>query len=222
VSVLDTERVLVLNRLWQAVNIIASRRALTLLFMGHARVLSAAEESWQVWPAKEWLELSHTHPACPRDRWVHTARRPIRLPKIILLNHYAALPIKPVHLSRQAIFERDGYCCQYCGSKLPAAQLNLDHVLPRERGGKMRWENIVTSCISCNSLKSNRTPKEANMRLIKTPRQPKSRPFISYIIGQQIDPAWRDFLEARHEEADVELVATLSAQAQERSLSSVG
>lgn len=199
-------RVLVLNRLWQAVHITIARRALALLSLGHARVLSPYEESWQVWPALEWITQSHRHPTANNDEFVQTVHHPIRVPKIIILNSYDRLPLKQAQLNRESILERDAYRCQYCGKTLPSKQLNLDHVYPRERGGRMSWENIVTSCIPCNSSKGNRTPSEAHMRLLRKPFQPKSRPFVSYIVGQQIQAEWAAFLRSKHEDSSVEII----------------
>ena len=201
-----SSRVLVLNRLWQAVHIICARRALTLLFTGHARVLHGDDETWQVWPADEWISLSHTHKAKGTDLYVHTVRHSVRVPKILLLNDYGEVPLKEVHLNRQSVFERDAYRCQYCGKHCKNHELNLDHVMPKERGGAMSWENIVTSCIPCNTRKSNRTPREANMRLMKKPVAPKSRPFVSYVIGQEVAEEWRNFLHSRHDEVEVEII----------------
>jgi len=194
-----------LNRLWQAVHIVCAKRALSLLFSDHARALHINDDGLQVWPAGEWLDFSEKSKRS-EGIYVQTVNRPIRVPKVLLLNEYSDLPLKEVHLNRQSIFERDGYRCQYCGKQCKSQELNLDHVIPKERGGMLSWENIVTSCIRCNTHKSNRTPKEANMRLMKKPRQPKSRPFVAYIIGQEIDAEWKHFLHTSHEEVAVEII----------------
>ena len=109
-------------------------------------------------------------------------------------------------MNRQAIFERDAYCCQYCGKKFKTHELNLDHVVPKERGGMLTWENIVTSCLVCNTAKANRTPREAGMHLMKKPRQPKSRPFVSYIIGQEMEDDWQHFLYSHQGDVEVEIM----------------
>lgn len=215
-------RVLVLNRLWQAVHIVDARRAVALLFTGHARVLCPSDEAWQVWPAEEWVNLSHTQPARGSDMYLHTVDRAIRVPKILLLNEYGQLPLKEVHLNRQSIFERDGYRCQYCGRVCKTHELNLDHVLPKERGGQLTWENIVTSCLACNTQKANRTPHEADMRLLKKPRQPKSRPFVSYIIGQEIEDEWHSFLQSTNDQTEVEIIPSEKELAQLKEFAVVG
>jgi 5-methylcytosine-specific restriction endonuclease McrA len=199
-------RVLVLNRLWQAIHIVEAKRAFSLLFTGHARVLCASVDAWQVWPAEEWVSLSNTLPASKDDVYLHSVSCAIRVPKILILNQFAELPLKETHLNRQAIFERDGYRCQYCGKLCKSHELNLDHVIPKERGGVFSWYNIVSSCLPCNTRKANRTPREAGMHLLKKPRQPKSRPFVSYMIGQQMEEEWESFLQSSNEGAEVELI----------------
>ena len=89
---------------------------------------------------------------------------------------------------------RDNYICQYCNKK--NSQLTIDHVIPRDRGGKTSWENIVTSCLYCNTRKGNRFPHEAGLRLKNKPVRPKWRPFISFFLGSEYNESWRHFLKA--------------------------
>jgi 5-methylcytosine-specific restriction endonuclease McrA len=126
---------------------------------------------------------------------VRTPRTTIRLPRVILLTYFDRLPAKELKLTRNNVFERDGNHCQYCGRTFPREELNLDHVIPRDQGGKTTWENIVCSCIRCNSRKANRLPHEASMRLIRKPVRPKWRPVISLVLGNQERERWKDFLD---------------------------
>ena len=96
--------------------------------------------------------------------------------------------------NRQNLFERDGFRCQYCNETFQTKDLNLDHVIPRDRGGKTSWENVVTSCIRCNSRKGNRLPHEAGMRLVRRPQKPRWRPFVSSIDEDQCDESWIQFM----------------------------
>ena len=73
-------------------------------------------------------------------------------------------------VSRKNLYARDGYRCQYCGEEFAAKDLTLDHVMPKSQGGQSRWENLVACCQSCNRKKGNRTPSEAGMELLRTPR----------------------------------------------------
>ena len=114
-------------------------------------------------------------------------------------------PRRDVKFTRHNVFERDGEKCQYCGHTFEREALNLDHVIPRHYGGKTTWENIVCSCIKCNSRKANRLPHDAHMRLIRKPVRPKWRPVISLVLGHQRQPeAWKDFLDVAYWNVELE------------------
>lgn len=187
------QQVLVLNRLWQAVNVCSVRRALMLLFQGHAQVvLNGGDGSFQTYSFREWRDLSSTE---PHPESIHTISFKIRVPRVILLLVFDQLPAKEVKFTRHNIFERDKNTCQYCGKVLDRRDLNLDHVTPRDRGGPTTWENIVCSCIPCNTRKGNRTPNEAGMKLIRKPRRPKWRPFLHVQLGFPAHDQWRHFID---------------------------
>lgn len=188
------QQVLVLNRLWQAVNVCSVRRALTLLFEGHAQVVvSANDGAFHTFDFNQWRNFSAGEPQ--DDDSVHTISFKIRVPRVILLLVFDRLPKKEVKFTRHNIFERDRNTCQYCGKTLDRKDLNLDHVIPRDRGGPTTWENIVCSCIPCNTLKANRTPPEAGLRLIRKPKRPKWRPFIQVNLGAPVHDSWKHFLD---------------------------
>ncbi|HOX03753.1 MAG TPA: HNH endonuclease [Candidatus Paceibacterota bacterium] len=185
--------VLVLNRLWQAVNVCTARRALTLLFQGHAQaVLGNPDGSFETLSFHEWRDLSEQE---PHPESVQTISFRIRVPRVIMLLVFDRMPKKEVKFTRHNIFERDHNTCQYCGRICDRTDLNLDHVIPRDRGGPTSWENIVCSCIECNTRKANRTPQEAAMRLIRKPRRPKWRPFLQIHIGLRCHDSWRHFID---------------------------
>jgi 5-methylcytosine-specific restriction endonuclease McrA len=164
------QHVLVLNRLWQAVNVCTARRALTLLFQGQAQVVVNAEDgSFRTFNFEEWRIFPGTRRA--RNPSTTISFR-IRVPRIILLLIYDRLPKKEVKFTRHNIFERDKNTCQYCGRVFDRKDLNLDHVIPRDRGGPTTWENIVCSCIECNTQKANRTPQEAGCTSSANPSGP--------------------------------------------------
>ena len=187
------QHVLVLNRLWQAVNICTARRALTLLFQGHAHaVLSNSDGSFETFDFQEWHDFSQEQ---PHPESIHTISFRIRIPRVILLVFYDRLPKKEVKFTRHNIFERDKNTCQYCGRVFDRKDLNLDHVIPRERGGPTTWENIVCSCVECNTRKGNLTPAEAHMHLIRKPKRPKWRPFIQVNLGFPHHDSWKHFID---------------------------
>ncbi len=187
------QQVLVLNRLWQAVNVCSVRRALTLLFQGQAQVvLNAGDGSFQTYNFREWRDISDAE---PHPESIHTISFKIRIPRVILLMVFDQLPAKEVKFTRHNIFERDKNTCQYCGRIFERKDLNLDHVVPRDRGGPTTWENIVCSCIPCNTRKGNRTPQEAGLRLIRKPKRPKWRPFLHVQMGVTAHDQWRHFID---------------------------
>lgn len=190
-------RVLVLNRLWQAVNIVGVQRAFSLLLQDHAQVIYTGDGSFQMMDSAQWLELSEEATPDDDEAYIQTVRMRIRVPKVLLLREYDQLPGHEVRFTRENLFERDHYRCQYCGHNFEAKELNMDHVIPRDRGGRTSWENIVTSCIKCNSRKANRLPHQANMHLIKKPERPRWRPFISSLIDQSYDSEWEHFIKLK-------------------------
>lgn len=186
--------VLVLNRLWQAVNVCSVDRALTLLYCGHAQVVNEDAGEFNTYNFQQWCDFSdRVHPQAADV--VRTISIRIRIPRIILLLFFDRLPNKEVKFTRQNVFERDKNTCQYCGRKSDRKDLNIDHVVPRQRGGLTTWTNVVCSCIDCNRRKGSRTPEEAHMHLIRKPRKPRWRPFLEIQFVRSADHAWRHFLD---------------------------
>jgi 5-methylcytosine-specific restriction endonuclease McrA len=196
--------VLVLNRLWQAVNVIGARRAFAILARGHAQVVHNEADDFRTFALMDWIDFSVSNPPIEELAAVHTPTRTIRLPRVILLTFFDRLPCKELKLTRNNVFERDKNTCQYCAKVMPRDQLNLDHVIPRDFGGKTTWENIVCSCIKCNSHKANRLPHQAKMRLIRTPVRPKWRPVISLVLCHQHREMWKDFLDVAYWNVELE------------------
>jgi 5-methylcytosine-specific restriction endonuclease McrA len=191
-AILD-QPVLVLNRLWQAVNTCSVRRAFTLLYQGHAQVVSTdGKNSYLTHDFFSWQDFSAAN---PEPEMVRTISVSIRIPRIIVLLLFERLPKKEVKFTRHNVFERDRNTCQYCGTVFERNDLNLDHVLPRDRGGQTTWENIVCSCIPCNTRKGNRLPNEAGLQLIRKPKRPKWRPFVNISFSRHQHDSWRHFLD---------------------------
>jgi 5-methylcytosine-specific restriction endonuclease McrA len=183
---LDTG-VLVLNRIYQPIHITSVRRAFTLLYGGAAR---AIDEQFQLFDFESWAALSV---AMHQDA-IRTVGRRIRVPRVIVLMAYERMPKTRVRFSRFNIYARDDNTCQYCGERLPRADLNLDHVIPRSRGGATSWENVVCSCVPCNLRKGGRTPDEARMRLLRQPFRPKWTPMFRSATRRAFYREWRPFL----------------------------
>ena len=153
--------VLVLNRLWQAVNVCTVRRAVSLLCSGHAQVVDEQEGNFATYGFLDWCEV----PVTNADPVVHSVSLSIRCPAIIVLTVFDRLPMKEVRFSRAHVFARDHHMCQYCHQRHDRKNLTIDHVVPRHHGGKTVWTNVVCCCVDCNRVKGNRTPEEASMRL---------------------------------------------------------
>jgi len=123
----------------------------------------------------------------------------IKIPAVICLKRYVKVRPK-VKFSRKNLYMRDNFTCQYCGVhanklKYRVQDINLDHVLPRSRGGKTEWTNIVTACIDCNSKKANRTPQEAGLKLLRLPVEPKFHTMLSVPLGTPSTPKeWKSYL----------------------------
>lgn len=184
--------VLVLNKLWQPIQTCTVRRAVKLLCLGHAQVVEAeGEMKYQTHDFGSWLESSASALAEEAVRSVNFA---MRIPKVIVLAIYDRLPSKEVKFTRHNVFLRDNHTCQYCERELPEPDLNLDHVIPRDKGGRTRWDNIVTSCFRCNNRKANKLPHEVNMHPANPPRAPRWRPLFGCRRKGAVLKAWESFL----------------------------
>ncbi len=186
--------VLVLNRLWQAVNICTAKRGLSLLYQGHAQVVLKEGGTFSTFGFEDWKDISN-RATTGEDELVRTVSFKIKVPRVILLLFYDRLPRNEVKFTRKNIFERDGNRCQYCGKKFDTKELNLDHVFPKSRGGLTAWENIVCSCFSCNARKGRKTLDESHMRLIRKPRKPRWHPFIIVGFRKVKHESWEHFLD---------------------------
>ena len=120
----------------------------------------------------------------------------LAVPRVIRLLTYDRVPKTRVRLNRRNLFARDGSRCQYCGRKFKTCDLSIDHVVPRSRGGRTEWGNVVCACLACNVKKGGRTPSEARMRLVKKPKRPKFSPVITLRAGSPKYRSWKQFLDA--------------------------
>lgn len=189
--------VLVLNRLYMAVHVISARRAFAMLFRQAAEVLVYEDERYNAYDFSSWLEVSQARDRFRSDgvEWVRAVKFDIMVPKIIRLLFYDRLPAQQVKFNRRNIFARDRNRCQYCGSRFPTTELSLDHVIPKSRGGRTIWENIVCACTECNARKGGRLPVEARMTLIRKPDRPKRSPVIRVKLSSEKYRCWQAFLD---------------------------
>ncbi|HEX9776258.1 MAG TPA: HNH endonuclease [Actinomycetota bacterium] len=161
--------------------------------MGRALVLNATYEPLCVVSARRALVLVLKHKAELVDQnggMFRSERAAHPVPSVIRLKYFVKVPYRArASLSRRAVFVRDHFECQYCGSTAE----NVDHVIPRSRGGTHTWENVVAACKRCNTRKEDRLPKEAGMRLRSKPSVPRERIWIIVAVGR-VDPKWEPYL----------------------------
>lgn len=197
--------VLLLNSSYQALRVINPKRAFSLLCREMAQVLyieqdSKGESKWHNLDFSEWTELSVLKAEFEPEQhdWIHTARIQIAVPRIIRLLGYSRLPKETVKFNRRNLYARDGNRCQYCGKKFRTNDLSLDHVIPKSKGGRATWENMVCACLKCNTRKGGRTPKEANMPLHTKPIKPKRSPIITIQLAEERYTSWKQFMDAAY------------------------
>ncbi len=180
--------VLVLNSLYQAVQITGVPRAFRLFYAGRARALAPDFSSYDF---ENWCDL----PVGAEDDVIHTPSCHIRIPRVIQLAHYDRVPHREVRFTRRNIFYRDKNRCQYCGKVFAQRDLNLDHVVPLSRGGHSTWTNVVTACVPCNSRKGNRLPDQAAIKLIRQPKKPAGHPLLRATWIGRFHDEWKTFLD---------------------------
>jgi len=191
ISVLNMP-VLVLNRNWQPIHTCSARRALHLLCLGHARVVQVnGDECYATHDLASWIERSAS---APDSELIHGVRLALQVPQVLVLGVYDKLPRLEVRFTRRNVFVRDNFTCQYCARELPEAQLNLDHVVPRDKGGRTSWTNIVTSCVRCNTRKANKLPDEARMHPMNRPCAPRWRPLFGVTEQGHARESWSMFV----------------------------
>ena len=166
-SILINVPVLVLNQNYQPLNVCNARRAIVLLGLGKAELMTNGRGN------------------------VHTITQTVPVPSVIRLMHMIKRPLLRRRLSRRAVFYRDSFTCQYCG--MQTRTLTLDHIIPRSKGGPHVWTNVVSACIPCNHSKAGSTPAEANMRLRRKPAAPRPDPYALF-RQRKILEEWRPFM----------------------------
>jgi len=179
--------VLVLNRSYLPVHVTSVRRAFAMVYQNLARVVDGHYETFDF---DSWRRVN-TRDEC---EVIGTPSGAIRVPRVIVLEHYDRVPKRHVRYSRANVFTRDKFTCQYCGRRPPRSQLNIDHVVPRSLGGRTTWENVVCSCVDCNRRKGGRTPEQARIRLRRAPSRPRWTPLMNLAISNVRYVEWRPFL----------------------------
>ena len=189
-DILNRPIVLVLNRNWQAINVRTPQQAFVQMATDVVTALDIDGEAMTPMRWAQWIKL----PVRETDHSVRTPSGLIRIPQVIVLSRFAKVPKRRPTFNARAIWARDGGRCQYTGKELRPHEGNIDHVLPRSRGGKSTWENCVLASREVNSRKADRLPEEVGLRLLRRPAVPKELPSTLFIRNVNSIPAWRHFL----------------------------
>jgi len=163
------EPVLVLNANFEPINVCTTRRAIGLIFNGKAS-----------------LVLDGRGEIC-------TVSRSFPRPSIVRLERMIKRPRPVVRLTKREVLRRDEYTCQYCGKCSP--YLTIDHIMPRRLGGNHSWDNLVAACPPCNHRKGGRTIEQAQMWLLRIPKEPPASAI--YMFSRHIggNEEWVPFIE---------------------------
>jgi 5-methylcytosine-specific restriction endonuclease McrA len=190
-SALHQNTVLVLNRNWQAINIRTPADAFCQMATDVATALDIQGDDYML-PTKweDWQQL----PIRDQDNSVATARGRIRIPTVIVLANFARVPLSRPKFSRSNVWRRDRGRCQYTGRDLRPGEGNIDHVLPRSRGGATSWDNCVLASKDVNTRKADRTPEEAGLKLKRQPAEPRQVPVTMLLKNVHDIPDWKPFL----------------------------
>jgi len=202
---INNRSVLVVNRGWIPLGITSIKQAFTQLMSNNGDVGRAFDIEYEylgndAWnfdnivgirdlPFENWKLLPIRH----FDSVIHTSKQAIRVPTVIMAVSCEKTHLREIKLSTRAILERDNYICQYTGKQLPRNKLNVDHVIPRDRGGQNTWENMVASSIDVNSKKGNKLNEEAGLKLIRQPKKPLPIPASALIKSVRFKD-WSIFL----------------------------
>ncbi len=166
-----TARTLLLTPWYHPHKVISWENAICLLFLGKAEVVEEYDET------------------------IRSPSVTMKTPAVVRLKKAIGSIKRGVKFSRQNVFARDGFKCQYCGTSGSFETLNYDHVVPRARGGQTVWENIVTTCYPCNTHKGDRTPEQAGMKLLMKPHKPKTLPMNSASLRiRDVHPMWLSYM----------------------------
>lgn len=157
------DRVLVLNADYTPLNVTTLHRGFNLVYKGKAEIVKSAENE------------------------IVTDKKVYERPLIIRLLNYVKYVYRRIRVNRQRIYRRDGNKCVYCGT---SKQLTIDHVIPKSKGGRNTWENLVTCCTKCNLKKGDKTPEQSGLKLNFKPYEPD---ILSEAMSQKLSQIWDDF-----------------------------
>jgi 5-methylcytosine-specific restriction endonuclease McrA len=188
-SVLENQ-CLVLNRSWQAINVVTVQAALLQMAADAATGMDFSDGNFIPVKWVDWLALN----VRPEDDFVGTPSRRVRAPRVIIAVKFNKVPLKRPRLTMRHLRERDGGRCAYTERVLKPDECSMDHVVPRSKGGVTSWSNIVLADKRINNIRGNRSLKEAGLTLKIQPREPKAKPFHETLRPGVKFPEWEFFV----------------------------
>lgn len=182
--------VLVLNKVWMPIRIIKVKRCIKLVFADRASIVDPDDYSIYNWD--KWTSL----PIPKGEDYISTTRNNVRVPELIVLSRYDKTHRRSLRLTKRNIYLRDGHVCQYTGQKINKNNGDIDHIVPRSKGGKNTWDNVVACLKDINRQKGNRTPEEAGLKLLRKPKKPH---YDHLLIDPKITirESWKKFIKVK-------------------------
>jgi hypothetical protein len=182
--------VLILNKHWIPINTTTPKHSFALMFSENAKGLLVEDDKVVPLDWNDWVAINPSE----IDRKIKTIRGYIKIPTVIVLNHYDKIPKQTIKFTQKSLWERYNFTCQYTGKKVTRTNGNIDHVIPKSQGGKTSWENCVIAHKEINALKADRTPEQAGLKLLKKPSAPRIMPVSFYIRNKEEVKDWELFL----------------------------
>jgi 5-methylcytosine-specific restriction endonuclease McrA len=184
------QQVLVLNRQWQAINVITVQAALSMMAADAATGMDFSDGNFVPVKWSDWLNL----PVRAGDDCVSTPSRRVRAPRVIIAVKFNKVPLKRPPLTMRHLRERDGGRCAYTERLLKPEECSMEHVVPRSKGGTTEWKNVVLADKRINNFRGNRSLKEAGLTLKIQPTVPTAKPFHESLRSRLKFPEWEFFV----------------------------
>ena len=198
--------VLMLNKNWVPVNVVSCKKAVHKVFNGRALFLDT--DTYATYDYESWLENWGDAAQLVRSgkKIMKTVKHEFLRPEVIICTEYGGVGFKITHsrppkFSRGNVYRRDRHQCLYCGHKFKTEDLTIDHIIPKSKGGKMEWMNVVLACVECNNKKGNLSITEAGMRLVRKPFKPTEEDLrvspmqrLRYKMGKNPPKIWDTFM----------------------------
>jgi 5-methylcytosine-specific restriction endonuclease McrA len=188
------KQVLVLNRNWQAINVMTVQKALVMMATDVATAMDFSDTGYFVrlkW--RDWLAL----PVRPQDDGIRTPTRLVRAPRVIIAVQFDKVPLERPRLTLKHIRERDNHRCAYTQRILKPDECSMEHVVPKSKGGATEWKNVVLADKRINNIRGNRTLEEAGLTLKIKPHEPAAKPFHETVRANLKFPEWEFFVKKK-------------------------